>query len=64
MDQKMIECQINIVITSQDDGDIGDDCCFDLVIEPGQERAAIIRAARGAMEALRKEGINASALTT
>jgi hypothetical protein len=61
-------CQINLCLTSEDDenDELANDCCFDLTIERTDEDVsrALRIAANVAMEALRKEGIEASALTT
>jgi hypothetical protein len=54
-------CQINITITSQE---VEYDCCFDVVILPSKARETMLIAARGAVEALREEGIKAEDLTT
>jgi hypothetical protein len=62
------ECQINLCLTSQDDDldEFADDVVFDLTIErdDGAVRKALLIAANAAMEALRKEGIEATGLTT
>lgn len=61
-----VECQINLCCTSQEDESIGDDVVFDLIVKGTEKevRKALIIAARGAMEALQKEGIKAYDLTT
>jgi hypothetical protein len=64
---RMKRATINLCITSEDDDDIGDDINFSVeIVDLNDERArtALIFAARGAMNKLKKEGVRATGLCT